>query len=63
MTADIRHLIGGRWLAGSGDPVRSVNPTRPHVVVAEGGAALAADVDAALRPRRGPPRRGRARRS
>ncbi|KGI67469.1 aldehyde dehydrogenase family protein [Mycolicibacterium rufum] len=48
MTADIRHLIGGRWLAGSGDPVRSVNPTRPHVVVAEGGAALAADVDAAV---------------
>ncbi|BBX71317.1 aldehyde dehydrogenase family protein [Mycolicibacterium psychrotolerans] len=48
MTADIEHLIAGRWLAGSGAPVRSVNPARPHAVVAEGGSAVAADVDAAV---------------
>ena len=48
MTADIRHLIAGQWSAGSGEPVRSVNPARPHVVVAEGRGAVAADVDEAV---------------
>ena len=48
MTADIRHLIAGRWLAGTGETVRSLNPARPSVVVAEGGSAVAADVDAAV---------------
>ncbi|TRW81204.1 aldehyde dehydrogenase family protein [Mycolicibacterium sp. 018/SC-01/001] len=48
MTVAIRHLIAGRWVPGQGETVASRNPTRPDVVVAEGGAALSADVDAAV---------------
>lgn len=48
MTAPVRHLVDGRWIAGDGEPLRSVNPAHPRVVVAEGGAALPADVDTAM---------------
>ncbi|WP_428364565.1 aldehyde dehydrogenase family protein [Mycolicibacterium sp.] len=49
MTAGIEHLVGGVWFDGRGDAVRSVNPTRPGVVVAQGSAATASDVNAAVR--------------
>lgn len=48
VTASVRHLVGGEWLAGSGDGLLSVNPARPAAVVAEGSCAVAADVDAAV---------------
>ena len=48
MTASIRHLIAGQWFSGSGDAVRSLNPARPSEVVAEGGTAGTADVDAGV---------------
>lgn len=48
MTAAIRHLIAGQWVSGNGEAVVSRNPARPDVVVAEGGGALVADVDAAV---------------
>lgn len=44
----IRHLIGGEWSSGGGDDVRSLNPAHPELVVAEGGSALASDVDSAV---------------
>lgn len=44
----LQHLVAGRWLTGSGDELRSVNPTRPGTVVAEGISATASDVDAAV---------------
>ena len=48
MTVPIRHLVAGQWHDGAGDELRSVNPTRPDVVVARGALAGAADVDAAV---------------
>jgi len=48
MTASIQHLIAGQWFSGSGDAVRSLNPARPSEVVAEGGTAGTADVDAGV---------------
>ncbi|MEW5808810.1 MAG: aldehyde dehydrogenase family protein [Actinomycetota bacterium] len=48
MTAAIRHLIAGQWVPGRGETIHSRNPTRPDVVVAEGGGALASDVDASV---------------
>jgi len=48
MTADIRHLVAGRWRIGSGDLLRSTSPAKPEVVVAEGSCAVAADVDDAV---------------
>ncbi|MHC9293274.1 aldehyde dehydrogenase family protein [Mycobacterium sp. LTG2003] len=48
MSAQIQHLIGGEWLAGSGGELRSLNPARPSIVVAEGAGAVASDVDAAV---------------
>src|SRR5690349_20727435 len=48
MTTAITHLIGGHWMPGRGEAIVSRNPARPDVVVAEGGGALAADVDAAV---------------
>ncbi len=48
MTAAITHLIGGHWMPGRGEAIISRNPARPDVVVAEGGGALTADVDAAV---------------
>lgn len=48
MTVAIRQLLAGQWRDGAGDPLRSLNPARPDVVVAEGGLAGAADVDAGV---------------
>jgi len=50
MTAPVcvPHLIGGRWVSGSGDAVLSVNPAHPDTVVAEARAAVPADVEAAV---------------
>ena len=45
---ELRQLIAGQWRAGSGDAVRSVNPTRPTVVVAEGNCATVTEVDSAV---------------
>lgn len=48
MTAAIEHLIDGRWVPGTGDALRSVNPARPSLIVAQGSNARTADVDAAV---------------
>ncbi|MCB0926221.1 MAG: aldehyde dehydrogenase family protein, partial [Mycobacterium sp.] len=48
MTTRLRHLIDGQWLTGTGSVLRSVNPTRPDELVAEGISAVAGDVDAAV---------------
>lgn len=48
MTAPIRHLIEGRWIDGGGETLVSVNPARPHAVVAEGPGARATDVGHAV---------------
>ncbi len=44
----IQHLVAGVWYPGTGADLRSLNPARPSVVVAEGGAAGLSDVDAAV---------------
>jgi aldehyde dehydrogenase (NAD+) len=46
--ARLQHLIAGQWVTGRGDAVRSVDPSRPQNVIAEGGAASADDVDTAV---------------
>jgi acyl-CoA reductase-like NAD-dependent aldehyde dehydrogenase len=48
MTFTIAHLVAGQWREGDGNRVRSVNPTRPNEVVAEGNSATSADVDDAV---------------
>lgn len=48
MTASIVHLVAGEWRCGHGQRVRSVNPTRPNEVVAEGNSATCSDVDDAV---------------
>lgn len=48
MTASIEHLVAGKWRGGAGESLRSINPTRPDEVVAEGRSALAGDVDDAV---------------
>ncbi len=47
-TATLRHLIGGRWVAGGGGPLRSFSPTHPDTVVAEGNSATVTDLDNAV---------------
>jgi aldehyde dehydrogenase (NAD+) len=49
MTATIQHLVGGTWFDGNGDTLRSVNPSRPSIVVAEGTSATVSDIDAAIK--------------
>ncbi|GHG50985.1 aldehyde dehydrogenase [Sinomonas cellulolyticus] len=44
----LRLLIGGKWVAGDGATLTSVNPARPEEVVAEGTQAVAADVVRAM---------------
>ncbi len=44
----LQHLINGEWIAGGGDELRSLNPARPDAVVAAGGSATTADLDAAI---------------
>ena len=46
--ARLQHLIAGRWVAGDGDGIRSVDPSRPQNIVAEGGAATVEDVETAV---------------
>ncbi len=48
MAASIRHLVAGQWRPGRGERLRSLNPARPRIVVAEGDSAVAADVDDAV---------------
>lgn len=48
MTATLTNYIDGRFVAGSGIPIRDENPSRPDELVAEGGAATADDVDVAV---------------
>ncbi len=40
----VRHLIAGEWLAGGGDPLQSINPAKPSIVVAEGNSATVAEL-------------------
>jgi acyl-CoA reductase-like NAD-dependent aldehyde dehydrogenase len=47
-TKELRQLIAGQWLAGTGDKVSSVNPAKPSVVVAEGNCATVTDVSHAV---------------
>jgi len=44
----LRNLIGGHWLTGTGSALRSVNPTRPDEIVAEGFSAVRSDVEDAV---------------
>ncbi|ALA68156.1 aldehyde dehydrogenase family protein [Corynebacterium lactis] len=48
MTALLTHYIGGQWVAGEGDSLSSVSPSRPDVVVAAGRFATSAQVDQAI---------------
>jgi alpha-ketoglutaric semialdehyde dehydrogenase len=48
MTATLQHLVAGRWYAGAGDTLRSLNPAHPAIAIAEGGVAGATDVDDAV---------------
>ena len=48
MSAGIAHLVAGQWRDGAGAQLRSINPTRPDHVVAEGKSATRADVDDAV---------------
>lgn len=47
-TAILRQFIAGRWRPGTGAELRSVNPTHPDIVVAQGACATTADVEDAL---------------
>ncbi|MFB7617492.1 aldehyde dehydrogenase family protein [Kitasatospora sp. NPDC056181] len=44
----LRQLVGGRWRAGGGRELLSVNPARPKEVVATGRLAQARDLDDAV---------------
>lgn len=44
----LQHLVAGQWISGEGDGVRSVDPSRPQSIVAEGGAASTDHLDAAV---------------
>src|SRR3954454_16921197 len=52
MTVDspvaLQHLVAGDWISGTGPDLHSLNPARPQIVVAHGGAATAADLDTAV---------------
>lgn len=45
---ELKQLIAGQWVAGSGDAIRSMNPALPHEIVAEGAGAAVADARAAV---------------
>ncbi|WP_430623694.1 aldehyde dehydrogenase family protein [Mycolicibacterium sphagni] len=47
-TISLQHLVDGLWISGSGEELRSVNPARPRIIVAQGGSATHADVDTAV---------------
>lgn len=46
--AALRQFIGGQWRTGAGESLRSVNPARPDVDVAEGNCATPDDVESAV---------------
>ena len=46
--ASLRQFIDGRWRPGAGADLRSVNPTHPDTVVAQGSCATTADVEDAV---------------
>ena len=46
--ASLRQFIDGRWRPGAGADLRSVNPTNPDTVVAQGSCATTADVEDAV---------------
>lgn len=46
--AALRQYIAGHWRPGTGYGIRSINPTRPGEVVAEGLSATAPDVEEAV---------------
>ena len=46
--ASLRQFIDGRWRPGAGADLRSVNPTHPDTVVAQGSCAATADVEDAV---------------
>jgi hypothetical protein len=48
MPAGIAHLVAGHWRDGHGEPIRSINPTRPDEIVAQGNSATPGDVDDAV---------------
>jgi aldehyde dehydrogenase (NAD+) len=48
MAQSTAHLIAGQWRDGYGEVLRSINPTRPGEVVAEGNSATDADVEDAV---------------
>ncbi len=45
---ELKHLINGAWVAGSGEPATSTNPAGPSEVVATYTEAASQDLDAAL---------------
>jgi hypothetical protein len=49
----LRLLINGNWVPGSGGHLTSVNPSRPEEIVAEGGVAVLEDLDKAVLAARG----------
>lgn len=52
-SAQLGLLIGGDWAPGNGGRLISVNPANPEEIVAEGGTAVTADLDRAVRAARG----------
>lgn len=46
--AALHQLINGSWVPGTGAELISVNPSRPHGVVAHGASATATDVETAV---------------
>ncbi|MCT1433492.1 aldehyde dehydrogenase family protein [Dietzia maris] len=44
----LRNFVGGHWRDGTGATIRSINPTKPGVVVAHGAAATANDLTGAF---------------
>jgi alpha-ketoglutaric semialdehyde dehydrogenase len=46
--AALQHLVAGEWITGHGTELLSRNPTRPTAVLAAGGSATDADLDAAV---------------
>ncbi|QGK70193.1 aldehyde dehydrogenase family protein [Allosaccharopolyspora coralli] len=45
----LRHLVGGRWIDGSGEPAHSADPAHPDVVVASYRMAGSEELDQAVR--------------
>jgi alpha-ketoglutaric semialdehyde dehydrogenase len=48
MSETLQHLVAGRWVSGTGDALRSLNPAHPGITIVEGGSASGFDVDGAV---------------